>query len=217
MASVTKSNDGKPTKDEADEGGDEETSSLPAKSSKSTESKPVVVKPAGGYFTIYKKGQGYWTRMGTFLAVAVLGILLAYTLYDRIPAFIDTSVPSQVDPAQSPEQQSAAKQRMSDVRAAKEQRAKQIALGIAIGFLVADSIITLRLMNKTATVDFLIATDSEMKKVNWTSRRELIGSTKVVVVFMFLIAGILFLVDQIFHLLFWGVGVLRTAPFWWPS
>src|SRR3712207_7866772 len=46
----------------------------------------------------------------------------------------------------------------------------------------------LHLMNKPANVDFLIATDSEMKKVNWTSRRELIGSTKVVIVFMFLIA-----------------------------
>ena len=43
-------------------------------------------------------------------------------------------------------------------------------------------------MNKPTNVDFLIATDSEMKKVNWTSRKELIGSTKVVIVFMFLIA-----------------------------
>ena len=43
-------------------------------------------------------------------------------------------------------------------------------------------------MNKPANVDFLIATDSEMKKVNWTSRKELIGSTKVVILFMFLIA-----------------------------
>src|SRR5688572_25083863 len=33
-----------------------------------------------GLFTIYKKGQGYWTRMGTLLAVTVLGLMLAYTL-----------------------------------------------------------------------------------------------------------------------------------------
>ena len=45
-------------------------------------------------------------------------------------------------------------------------------------------------MNKPTNVDFLIATDSEMKKVNWTSRKELIGSTKVVIIFMFLIARV---------------------------
>ena len=49
-------------------------------------------------------------------------------------------------------------------------------------------------MNKPSNVDFLIATDSEMKKVNWTSRKELIGSTKVVIIFMFLIALFLFVV-----------------------
>ena len=54
-------------------------------------------------------------------------------------------------------------------------------------------------MNKPANVDFLIATDSEMKKVNWTSRKELIGSTQVVIMFMFLIALFLFAVDEV-----WG-------------
>ena len=41
-------------------------------------------------------------------------------------------------------------------------------------------------MNKPSNVDFLIATDSEMKKVNWTTKGELFGSTRVVVV-LFLI------------------------------
>src|SRR5687768_5806399 len=40
-----------------------------------------------GYFTIYKKGQGYWTRMGTIAGAAVLGLMLAYTIYDRVPTF----------------------------------------------------------------------------------------------------------------------------------
>jgi preprotein translocase SecE subunit len=127
--------------------------------------------------------------MGTLIAVAVLGLLLAYTLYDRVPVFFNN------DPAQG----------------------RRVGLGVAAGFLIAYVIIALRLMNKPSNVDFLIATDSEMKKVNWTSRRELIGSTKVVVMFMLLIAGILFLVDQVFHVLFWGVGVLNTPPFWWPQ
>jgi preprotein translocase SecE subunit len=70
------------------------------------------------------------------------------------------------------------------------------------------------LMNKPSNVEFLIATDVEMKKVNWTSRRELIGSTKVVVSFMFLTAIFLFAVDMIFRLLMQLIGVLnKGAPF----
>ena len=37
-----------------------------------------------------------------------------------------------------------------------------------------------------------------MKKVNWTTRKELIGSTKVVILFMFFIALLLFVFDMIF-------------------
>ncbi len=68
-------------------------------------------------------------------------------------------------------------------------------------------------MNKASSADFLIATDSEMKKVNWTSRKELIGSTKVVVIFMFLIAFMLFGVDIFFSYFFYFIGVLKSKPF----
>jgi preprotein translocase subunit SecE len=69
------------------------------------------------------------------------------------------------------------------------------------------------MMNKPNNADFLIATDSEMKKVNWTSRRELFGSTKVVIIFMFLIAFLLFAFDIIFGYLFYFLDVLKTKPF----
>ena len=68
-------------------------------------------------------------------------------------------------------------------------------------------------MNKTTSTDFLIATDSEMKKVNWTSRKELIGSTRVVVIFMFLIAFLLFGIDIFFSYFFYFAGVLKSKPF----
>ena len=58
-------------------------------------------------------------------------------------------------------------------------------------------------------VEFLIATDGEMKKVNWTSYREVKGSTIVVIVATFLIAGILYLVDMGFSFLFSTIGVLE--------
>jgi preprotein translocase SecE subunit len=138
-----------------------------------------------GYFTIYKKGQGYWTRMGTLAGAAVLGLMLAYTIYDRVPTFFTK------DP----------------------QYGRRVAIGVAGGFFVLYSLLFWHLTNKPANVDFLVATDSEMKKVNWTSRKELIGSTKVVIFFMFLIATLLFVLDRIIGALMYFIGVLRDP--WW--
>ena len=60
--------------------------------------------------------------------------------------------------------------------------------------------------------DFMIATEGEMKKVNWSTRREIIGSTKVVIMFTALLALILFVVDIVFMTFFAWIGVLREAP-----
>jgi len=138
-----------------------------------------------GFFTIYKKGQGYWTRMGTLAGAAVLGLMLAYTIYDRVPTFFTR------DP----------------------QYGRRVAIGVAGGFFVLYSLLFWHLTNKPANVDVLVATDSEMKKVNWTSRKELIGSTKVVIFFMFLIATLLFVLDRIIGALMYFIGVLRDP--WW--
>ena len=146
-----------------------------------------------GFFTIYKKGQGYWTRMGTLAGVTLLGVMLAYTLWVHIPpVFFDPSAEGQ-------------------------QKGNRVSGAIAAGFLLIYGFIAIRLMNKPKNVDFLIATDSEMKKVNWTSRRELIGSSKVVIAFMFMIAIYLFLNDIIFGYLMFFMKVLKTTPFGNPT
>ena len=80
-------------------------------------------------------------------------------------------------------------------------------------FLAGYSLLAFWLMNKPENVEFLIATDSEMKKVNWTSRRDLIASTKIVIIFMFSVAIFLFVVDILFHYLFHFIGVLKAGPF----
>lgn len=59
------------------------------------------------------------------------------------------------------------------------------------------------------TGEFLIATDGEMKKVNWSTRKEVIGSTWVVVTTCFLMAGALFIVDFVFQRLFTLLGVFE--------
>jgi preprotein translocase SecE subunit len=62
---------------------------------------------------------------------------------------------------------------------------------------------------KANTCEFLIATDGEMKKVNWTTRKEIIGSTQVVIFATFLIAAALFGIDTVFSSFFSLIGVLE--------
>lgn len=59
-------------------------------------------------------------------------------------------------------------------------------------------------------VEFLIAVDGEMKKVHWTTAREIRGSTIVVIVAAFLIAGLLFGVDIVFKWFFGAIDVLQA-------
>ncbi len=58
-------------------------------------------------------------------------------------------------------------------------------------------------------VDFMIATEGEMKKVNWSSRKEVWGATRIVIVTLFALAFVLALVDVVFILFFSGIGVLK--------
>ncbi len=57
------------------------------------------------------------------------------------------------------------------------------------------------LVNKERFADFLIATESEMKKVSWSSRQELLGSTAVVIATVVILAVIIWLADMI---VIWG-------------
>lgn len=59
------------------------------------------------------------------------------------------------------------------------------------------------------TGDFFIATEGEMKKVSWSSRNEIIGSTKVVIVVSLLIGLMLFLVDILCMLFFTAIDVFK--------
>jgi preprotein translocase SecE subunit len=136
----------------------------------------------GGFFHVYKPGQGYWTRLCTVLTAGALVLVTAQFLYVQLlRARFNVPVPW--------------------------------AAG-SVGALVVGAVVALwYYLNKPVVVDFLIATESEMKKVNWTSRKELFGSTKVVILFMFIISGLLFFVDVMFGYFFHLIGVLRNGPF----
>lgn len=59
------------------------------------------------------------------------------------------------------------------------------------------------------SAEFLIAADIEGRKVNWSTRKEVIGSTWVVIGAMFLIAGTLFIIDLLFQTVFSAIDVLQ--------
>ena len=139
---------------------------------------------AGGYFSVYKKGQGYWTRMGTAGGAAILIALICNFVWQQVRAYF---------PYFSTH--------------------TNAALGLLAGVGIGLAIVAWILMNRQKSVDFLIATDGEMKKVNWTSRAELFGSTRVVIVFMFAIALLLFAIDVIFGYIFHWLHILKSPPF----
>lgn len=145
--------------------------------------KGAVARPRGpmSVFTaVYKKGQGFWTRLGTGVASAGLILLTANFAYRQL-----------IGPL----------------------RGQPVVLWAIVGGIIAVGAGgAWFLMNRPTNADFLIATDSEMKKVNWTTRQELIGSTKVVILFMFTIAVLLFVTDIVFGYLFHFMDVLRSPP-----
>jgi preprotein translocase subunit SecE len=55
----------------------------------------------------------------------------------------------------------------------------------------------------------MIATESEMRKVNWPSRRELVGSTWIVICGTLLMALVLLAIDVGFVSFFQWIGVLE--------
>ena len=187
MAAITKSDDGKEAMPDEEEPVEPETAAeLAGTPPKGPPRTPATRAPKPGdgrnFFTIYKKGQGYWTRMGTAIGAAFLGAMISWEFYEQIPTFMH----------------------------GEQAHDKHVAGIIALVFLVAYSLWAFWFINKPRTVDFLVATDSEMKKVNWTTRKELIGSTKIVIIFMFLIAIYLFTCDILFGGFFYMIHVVKT-------
>jgi preprotein translocase SecE subunit len=69
---------------------------------------------------------------------------------------------------------------------------------------------TYRLVNVPAFADFLIATEAEMNKVSWTTRRRLLQDTIVVLVTVLLMTVFLFVIDIVWIKVLSGVGVLQV-------
>jgi len=197
MAVVTKGNDGKePMADDDDRSEDSEQPRKPERDEPREDAARGAAPSGGvggGLFSLYKPGQGYWTRMGTaggtVLLIAVLARFIFISMNSRTK--LDWIVVNGLEKPGFP----------------------TIKLIITAIFCAVSAGLAWYYMNKPRVVDFFIATESEMKKVNWTSRKEIVGSTKVVIAFMFLTGIFLFLVDLFFAWLFYMIKVLHKAPF----
>ncbi len=133
---------------------------------------------------MYKRGQGYWTRMCTAVSAGLIVTLGASWLWE----IVSTSV------------------RIGDIQPI------YIAAGTALLVCaVFGSLVYYYVGVKPATVEFLIATEGEMKKVNWSTRREIFGSTWVVLAVVFLITMLVFMFDSVFFLFFAWIKVLDAG------
>ena len=138
--------------------------------------------PTRGFLDQYKPDQGKWTRLGT---IAGTGVLIAWAglfLMDHLARFEDPGIGALLI-------------------------TKGIPILVAVVlFIVAYWVVYVGRKSS----DFMIATEGEMKKVNWSTKREIIGSTKVVILFTVLMAVLLFTADFIFQNFFMLIGVLKT-------
>lgn len=134
--------------------------------------------------TIYKKGQGYYVRLCSAVALGVIALMGGKWVWDllqnkRIPGI------------------------------------EQVVFVQASGALIFVGALAIAgwlfIGNRRRSVDFMIAVEGEMKKVNWSTRREVIGSTWVVIILTIFVAAFCFAWDFVFQLFFKSLGVLQSA------
>ena len=68
--------------------------------------------------------------------------------------------------------------------------------------LVACCVFLYWLLNKPSVADFMIAAEGELKKVNWSSRKEVAVSTFIVILVVLAMAALLGATDFVFQLIF---------------
>ncbi len=138
----------------------------------------------GKWFQLYKPTQGYWTRMGTAVGGGALILWGASWLFEKLSVYRSTEY------------------------------GLYIQVITAIVWIVGLGLLLFWVAGKNAsTVDFFIAVEGEMKKVNWSTWPEIIGATKVVILFVILMAIMLFIVDLFFMTFFSSIGILKGQGF----
>jgi len=119
-------------------------------------------------FRIYKPGQGRYVRLGTAGGVGVVGLVLCWYLWVLLNRYLPDS-PAKI----------------------------YLEYGVPALVFALIAVAAAWYLNTPKVADFLIATESEMKKVSWSSKAEVLGSTMVVIVTVVLLALFIYVTDTL--------------------
>ncbi|MHC4265526.1 MAG: preprotein translocase subunit SecE [Planctomycetota bacterium] len=126
-------------------------------------------------FEIYKSGQGKYTRMCSALGFGLIVAIGCYRLYETL--------------------------RMVDWSLNQRTELWINTMAPAVLFAVL-TFLVFKLINKPTIADFMIAGEGEMKKVSWSSRKEIVASTVIVIVVVVMMAVLLGVADLLFRMFF---------------
>jgi len=118
---------------------------------------------------IYKPGQGRYVRLGTVGGAALVALIICYYVWTLMVQYLPKEFAYRV----------------------------YVAYAVPAVLFAAIALVVALYLNRPKAADFFIATESEMKKVAWSSKAELIGSTTVVIVTVVLLAVFIYVADTV--------------------
>jgi preprotein translocase subunit SecE len=130
---------------------------------------------------IYKSGQGYYTRLISAIAAGVVVALGCFQLYRKLAVVDITNANTRF----------------------LVQTLVPLAVFVAFGWLIY------WLVNKPVVADFMISAEGEMKKVSWSSRKEIGVSTMVVILVVIAMSTLMAATDVFFQVFFRAIKVLQ--------
>jgi preprotein translocase subunit SecE len=125
----------------------------------------------------YKWGQGKSTRLYSAVAVAVLAAIGCWRLYQKLEAAVNIA----------------------------ETTGLWITVAVPLAVFSAVIVFLYWLVNRPTVADFMISAEGELKKVSFSSKKEITVSTFVVIVVVFVMALMLGAADFCFNLFFANV------------
>ena len=128
-------------------------------------------------FQIYKRGQGKYTRLGSGLSWGIIAALGCLALYGQLGTI--------------------------DFR--NQRVGMWVTTMVPVGIFLLLAIFIFWLLNRRSVADFMIDAEDEMKKVSWSSRKEIMVSTIVVISVVIILGVFLGFADLLFSMFFTDV------------
>ena len=117
---------------------------------------------------LYKSAQGRYVRVGTAIAAALVALAVSYYAWGLLSRHLLDDFVYKV----------------------------YVVYAAPAALFAVMAGVTAYYLNKPKIADFFIATESEMKKVSWSNKAELVGSTVVVIVTVILLALFIYFADN---------------------